>query len=48
VARRPPPKSEEQLDLFVAVFADIPIRDQRDMMERPFFLGQHRQLKPGN
>jgi plasmid replication initiation protein len=32
--RRP---SDQQLDLFVASFADIPIRDQRDTMERPFF-----------
>jgi plasmid replication initiation protein len=27
----------EQPDLFAASFADIPIRDQRDTMERPFF-----------
>jgi len=47
VARRPPPKGEEQLDLFVAVFADIPIRDQRDMMERPFFsLAKNPRFKP--
>jgi plasmid replication initiation protein len=37
MSRREPPKGDEQLDLFVAVFTDIPIRDQRDMMERPFF-----------
>ena len=47
MARRPPPKGEEQLDLFVAVFADKPIRDQRDMMERPFFsLAKKPRLKP--
>lgn len=34
---RTPPKSDRQPDLFVASFADIPIRDQRDTMERPFF-----------
>jgi plasmid replication initiation protein len=34
---RTPPKGDSQLDLFVAVFTDIPIRDQRDTMERPFF-----------
>src|SRR5689334_20696361 len=28
---------DKQLDLLAASFADIPIRDQRDMMERPFF-----------
>lgn len=32
-----PPRSDQQLDFFVAGYADIPIRDQRDMMERPFF-----------
>src|SRR5512133_3281502 len=35
--QRPPPKGDQQPDLFCACFADIPIRDQRDMMERPFF-----------
>jgi plasmid replication initiation protein len=30
-------RSEEQLDLFAAHFTDIPTRDQRDLMERPFF-----------
>lgn len=37
MARRPPPKGDEQGDLFAAYFADIPVRDQRDTMERPFF-----------
>lgn len=37
MSRRPPPKGDQQPDLFCACFADIPIRDQRDMMERPFF-----------
>jgi hypothetical protein len=47
VSRRPPPKGDEQLNLFVAVFADVPIRDQRDMMERPFFsLSKKPRLKP--
>jgi plasmid replication initiation protein len=27
----------ERLDIFRACYADIPIRDQRDLMERPFF-----------
>ena len=30
-------RSERQLEFFNASYADIPIRDQRDMMERPFF-----------
>jgi plasmid replication initiation protein len=34
---RVPPKGDQQPDLFAANFADIPIRDQRDTMERPFF-----------
>ena len=32
-----PERGEEQLDLFAAHFTDIPTRDQRDLMERPFF-----------
>ena len=34
---RRPPRRDQQPDLFAANFADIPIRDQRDTMERPFF-----------
>lgn len=37
MTKRPPPKGDLQPDLFAANFADIPIRDQRDTMERPFF-----------
>ncbi len=37
MAKRLPPKGDYQPDLFAANFADIPIRDQRDTMERPFF-----------
>jgi plasmid replication initiation protein len=37
MTRRHPPNGEIQADLFTANFADIPIRDQRDTMERPFF-----------
>ncbi len=37
MVRRLPPKDSQQPDLFAASFADIPIRDQRDTMERPFF-----------
>jgi len=34
---RRPPADQQQLDFFQAAYADIPIRDQRDTMERPFF-----------
>jgi hypothetical protein len=27
----------EQFDLFLPYIADLPLRDQREMMERPFF-----------
>jgi plasmid replication initiation protein len=37
MSKRPPPISDVQPDLFAASFSDIPIRDQRDTMERPFF-----------
>lgn len=37
MTQRHPPKGDAQPDLFVAAFADIPIRDQKDTMERPFF-----------
>jgi plasmid replication initiation protein len=37
MTKRQPPKGDTQPDLFVAAFADIPIRDQKDTMERPFF-----------
>ena len=30
-------KKDQQLDLFVALAADVPLRDQTDTMERPFF-----------
>lgn len=30
-------KEDEQLDIFEACYVDVPIRDQRDTMERPFF-----------
>jgi plasmid replication initiation protein len=37
MTKRQPPRGDSQPDLFVAAFADIPIRDQKDTMERPFF-----------
>jgi plasmid replication initiation protein len=37
MSKRAVPKGDQQLDFFSACYADIPIRDQRDTMERPFF-----------
>ncbi|AWM40166.1 Replication initiator protein A [Gemmata obscuriglobus] len=37
MSKRHHPKGDHQPDLFAGTFADIPIRDQRDTMERPFF-----------
>jgi plasmid replication initiation protein len=45
--RRASPPADLQPDLFAANFADIPIRDQRDAMERPFFsLAKRPRLSP--
>src|SRR5580692_12139327 len=47
MARRSTPPGDHQADLFAASFADIPIRDQRDTMERPFFsLAKKPRLNP--
>lgn len=47
MTRRRPPQGDHQPDLFAASFADIPIRDQRDTMERPFFsLAKRTRLEP--
>jgi plasmid replication initiation protein len=38
---------DPQLDLFVPYAADLPLRDQREVMERPFFsLAKRKRLKP--
>jgi plasmid replication initiation protein len=37
MTKRHLPKGDQQLDFFTGAYADIPIRDQRDTMERPFF-----------
>jgi plasmid replication initiation protein len=45
--RRQPRRSDQQPDLFAASFVDIPIRDQREVMERPFFsLAKRPRLTP--
>ena len=37
----------EQFDLFLPYLADLPLRDQREMMERPFFsLAKRKRVKP--
>ncbi|WP_347304606.1 replication initiator protein A (plasmid) [Croceibacterium sp. TMG7-5b_MA50] len=43
---RPRPGSE-QFDMFLPYLADMPLRDQREMMERPFFsLAKSKRVKP--
>ncbi|MGH7097084.1 MAG: replication initiator protein A [Stellaceae bacterium] len=37
MTQRMPPKGDQQRDFFTACYSDIPVRDQRDTMERPFF-----------
>jgi hypothetical protein len=38
---------DPQFDLFVPFIADLPLRDQRETMERPFFsLAKRKRLKP--
>jgi plasmid replication initiation protein len=40
-------RSDDQFDLFVPYISDLPIRDQRETMERPFFsLSKSKRLKP--
>lgn len=39
--------SSEQFDLFLPYIADLPFRDQREVMERPFFsLAKSKRVKP--
>jgi hypothetical protein len=46
MSKRHPPKGNQQLDFFTGCYADIPIRDQRDTMERPFFSLAKKPRKP--
>ncbi len=49
MALREPPKADDQFDLFVPYLSDLPLRDQRETMERPFFsLAKRKRLKPIN
>jgi hypothetical protein len=44
IARR---VADQQFDLFVPYISDLPLRDQRETMERPFFsLAKRKLLKP--
>lgn len=44
IARNP---DKQQFDLFAPYIADLPLRDQRETMERPFFsLAKRKRLKP--
>lgn len=44
---REPPKTDTQFDLFVPYLSDLPLRDQRETMERPFFsLAKRKRMKP--
>src|SRR4051812_31960660 len=41
------PKGSSQFDLFAPYLYDLPLRDQRETMERPFFsLSKRKRLKP--
>ena len=40
-------KTDDRFDLFLPYLADLPLRDQREMMERPFFsLAKSKRIKP--
>ncbi|MFM2371798.1 MAG: hypothetical protein RIS85_1520 [Pseudomonadota bacterium] len=46
-AVRPPVPGGDQFDMFLPYVADMPMRDQREMMERPFFsLAKSKRVKP--
>jgi plasmid replication initiation protein len=46
VTLRPEPKHAAQFDLFAPYLSDLPLRDQRETMERPFFsLSKRKRLK---
>ncbi|CAN7661254.1 replication initiator protein A [Phenylobacterium sp. LjRoot225] len=43
----PPKPSARQFDLFIPLMRDLPLKDQRETMERPFFsLQKRKRLKP--
>jgi plasmid replication initiation protein len=47
MTRSKPTGSSERFDVFLPYVADMPLRDQREMMERPFFsLAKTKRTKP--
>ncbi|MCM3681442.1 MULTISPECIES: replication initiator protein A [Sphingomonas] len=47
MSTKPKDGSAEQFELFLPYLADLPLRDQREMMERPFFsLAKSKRVKP--
>lgn len=47
MADRPKTYIDDQFDLFLPYLTDLPLRDQREVMERPFFsLAKRKRLKP--
>ncbi|TCM15395.1 plasmid replication initiation protein [Novosphingobium sp. PhB165] len=47
MSRQKPETASEQFDMFLPYVADMPLRDQREMMERPFFsLAKSKRVKP--
>lgn len=47
MSRSGKPVSGDQFDLFLPYIADMPLRDQREVMERPFFsLAKSKRMKP--
>jgi len=43
----PSSEKDSQLDLFIALPSDLPVRDQQDLMERPFFsLSKNKRMEP--
>lgn len=47
MSMRNPPAGDAQYDLFIPYLSDLPLRDQHQVMERPFFaLGKRKRLVP--
>lgn len=47
MSRQKPEAATEQFDIFLPYIVELPLRDQREMMERPFFsLAKSKRVKP--
>ena len=47
MSRQKPEAASEQFDIFLPYIVELPLRDQREMMERPFFsLAKSKRVKP--